>query len=507
MTSAQAELDSARPSDELHNPLCTPDIDLNGVSSLASTSEVMERLNGHFSADVAHILHTSSQPFNSKPTSTPQKSIRNDDENYGHKQYILACLRAKNVDGAINFVQRHIPELTKWLNVQIKRYAPRFVMRIQQTGIIAKAQASIDDVTVVPDGILIDAEAGRIARILGQFGVFRSWAYAHSIDDGDGWIERKELELVWCNLSIASSKCHARRIIQQGIQWGYWTQDKTTKRIYLTGQVKIAKQLVKQAIDADYHHLIETNKPGKRRVQINLSGSLQDASANLYTAWLKSKDPHHKGTTISRDMLCDLWQVSVPTLLKWEAISGISKQANFAQSNNTNVNEVPSHAYLTLNRDGTYASSWRLPNTYLVNDKAIQQHQRTGKATKIRKTVQIEIDQAEQRGAIGDAALPRSGKFYFSEDCSHKVAPFRACSNYLRKLSRKNGDVFKRRYVYVGKRHGVRIFEPYDLTTNAQQTTIHQRLIWQEKHDEFKDIRDEHRRLLQDHHQYLELFT
>ena len=507
MISAQTELSSACPSDEFNSPLCTPDIDLGGVSSLASVSEVMERLNGHFSADAAYILSTSSKQPQSKQTHTHQTSIRNADENYGHKQYVLACLREKNVDGAINFVQRRIPELTKWLHIQIKRFAPHFVTRIQQTSIITKAQASIDDVTVVPDGILIDAEAGRIARILGQFGVFRAWGYAHSIDDGDGWIERAELETVWHNLSIVSSKRHARRIIQQGTQWGYWTQDKVTKRIYLTGQIKVAKQLVKQAIDADYHHLIETNKPGKRCVQINLSGTLQDASAHLYAAWIIAKDPHAKGTTISRDMLCNLWQVSVPTLLKWESITQINKQANFAQSNNTNVDEIPSHAYLTLNRDGTYASSWRLPNTYLVNDKAIQQHQRIGKARKIRKTVQVEIEQAEQRGAIGDAALPRSGKLYFRDIVSTKVEPFRACSNYLRKLSRKNGNIFKCRYVSIGNRHGVRIFEPYDLAINAQQTTIHQRLIWQEKHDEFKSIRDEHRRVLQDHHQYLELFT
>ena len=507
MTSAQSELGSARPPDELHSLLCTPDIDLNGAFSHASVSEVMERLKGHFSADVEHILHTSSKQPHSKPTHIHQKSICNDNESYGHKQYVLACLRAKNVDGAINFVERHIPELTKWLHVQIKRYAPHAVKQIQQTNIISKAQASVANVTVVPDGILIDAEAGRIARILGQFGVCRAWAYAHSIDDGDGWIERAELETVWQNLSIASSKRHARRIIQQGTQWGYWTQDKVTKRIYLTGQVKVAKQLVKQAIDAGYHHLIETNKPGKKRVQVNLSGSLQEASANLYMAWIVAKDPHGKGTTISRDMLCDLWQVSVPTLLKWESITRINKQTNFAQSNSTNINEVPSHAYLTLNRDGTYASSWRLPNTYLVSDKAIQQHQRIGKAWKIRKTVQIEIDQAEQRGAIGDAALPRSGKLYFREDSSHKVEPFRACSNYLRKLSHKNGDVFKRRYVYIGKRHGVQIYEPYDIVTNVQQTTIHQRLIWQEKRDEFKSIRDEHRCVLQDHHQYLALFA
>ena len=143
MISAQTELGSTRPSDELHSPLCTPNIDLNGASSHASVLEVMERLNGHFSADVTHILHTSSQ---TNSTHIPQKPIRNDDESYGHKQYVLTCLRAKNIDGAINFVERHIPELTKWLHVQIKRFAPHVVTRIQQTSITSKSQASVVDV-------------------------------------------------------------------------------------------------------------------------------------------------------------------------------------------------------------------------------------------------------------------------------------------------------------------------------------------------------------------------
>ena len=207
---------------------------------------------------------------------------------------------------------------------------------------------------------------------------------------------------------------------------------------------------------------------------------MQEASAHLYAAWLVAKDPECKGTTISRDLLCDLWQVSVPTLLSWEEIVGIGKQANFAQSNDTSLENVPAHAYLTLNRDGTTASAWRLPNTYFVHNKAIQQHSHTGKATHIKQAVRSEIALAEQRGSIGDAALPRSAKRYFTDHASDKLDAFQACDNYLRKLSRKGGNVFERRYFYVGSRHGVRIYEPFNIETNAQETNIFQRLIWQE---------------------------
>jgi hypothetical protein len=69
----------------------------------------------------------------------------------------------------------------------------------------ASSPAPSLDVSIVPGGVLIDAEAGRIARILGQFGVYRAWAYALSIDNGDGWAEREALEIHWQKVSVASS--------------------------------------------------------------------------------------------------------------------------------------------------------------------------------------------------------------------------------------------------------------------------------------------------------------
>jgi hypothetical protein len=46
-----------------------------------------------------------------------------------------------------------------------------------------------------------------------------------------------------------------------------------------------------------------------------------------------------------------------------------------------------------------------------------------------------------------------------------------------------------RRYFYVGERHGVQIFEPYNLVTNAPGTYLNQRLIWQESDFDFEQLR------------------
>jgi len=127
-----------------------------------------------------------------------------------------------------------------------------------------------------------------------------------------------------------------------------------------------------------------------------------------------------------------------------------------------------------------------------LSDKS-QQHPRTGKAKKVRKAVQREIMRAEQRGDLGDAALPVSGKLYFTHKRGQTMMPLKACSDYLRKVGRSNGDVFLRRYFHIGRRHNVTIFEPFNVITNAPDTSIGQRLIWRESNMRFVDARGSYR--------------
>ena len=71
-----------------------------------------------------------------------------------------------------------------------------------------------------------------------------------------------------------------------------------------------------------------------------------------------------------------------------------------------------------------------------------------------------------------------------------------------------NGDVFERRYFYVGARHGVRIYEPYNIQTNAPETNIFQRLIWQEhRNPTFITERQNFAHTVKDHHDYMALFA
>ena len=113
-------------------------------------------------------------------------------------------MRGKNISGAIEYIQRHAPEQMNWLESQIKHFYPTFRLRKTFSNQFAEDVQNIQpSIALVPDGILVDAEAGRIARLIGQFGVYRAWVFAHSIDDGDGWVERKQLETLWQTVGVA----------------------------------------------------------------------------------------------------------------------------------------------------------------------------------------------------------------------------------------------------------------------------------------------------------------
>jgi hypothetical protein len=455
--------------------------------------EILSKLGGRFAADVRDILQKQADP--NRANVTPERQLAPVGNPLSeHQQFALLRLRAGNTQGAIDYIQRHAPELTGWLSLHLPQ--KRIDKKQWPIGVVRASDHPMP---------FVDPEVGRIAYVLGMFGIYRAWGYGHAIDNGDGWVTRAELEQCWQEAEIATSERHRRRLLKQGTENGFWTVDQTCQRIYLTGQVKLSTQMVRQAITSGLGHLLETNKPGKRRVAIDLSGSMQQAAANLYTGWLSVNDPKQKGKMISRETLCQLWKVSVPTLLKWEALSTIRKQANFAQSNETHTSQVPAHAYLTLNRDGSHAVAWRLPNTYFVGVNLKQG--RTGKSKRIRQRVSIEMAAAEQRGLIRDAAWLGSGRLYFREDASHNADPFRACDAYLRKRSRQDLDVFQRRYFYVGRRHGVDVYEPYNLTAQTPTTSIFQRLIWQEGKREFQQAKVCYHQMLQDQRQYNRLFA
>lgn len=223
MTSVQADFSSAHPVDEI---ACLSDVqlsDLHGASSPAGRQDFEARLGGTFLADITVLLEC--QLLGSRVQ--PEELQGKPSSELTPRQFTLIRIQAGNVEGAIDFVQRHAPEQMDWLNTQLKFH------KLQQSD--TTTPAPFLHIRAVRQTVLIDAEAGRLAKVMGQFGVFRAWAYAHHIDDGDGRVERTKLEDIWRDTQIAQSKRHARRLLKEGIQHGYWTVDRRSQRVYLSG--------------------------------------------------------------------------------------------------------------------------------------------------------------------------------------------------------------------------------------------------------------------------------
>jgi hypothetical protein len=462
------------------------EIQLNNPN-LSHHEQVITKMAGHFSADVTDILLDFDKPeAEAVPRPIQTKTLRISKETWEHREFALISLKRGNNQQAIDYIQRYSPDDLDWIHQQIAARGMK--------SSTAKPAPIIPKIQIIQKIVNIDPELGRLACVLVEFNYFRAWSYAHQIDDGDGWLGRAEAEAIWKATGIAKDKRQARRLISSGINYGYWTFDRATKRLYLSGQERLAARFVNRIIERDLYPALQTNLPGKWRVETDLSGSLQTAEAALYAAWFDVKVQNGHGTTISRETLSLLWQRSVSTLITWEQVVGIEKEANYAQQNSTALDNVPKHAYLTLNRDGTMAAAWRLPNTYRTNLQA--RINRRGKAKKIQKAVKVEIALAEQRGSVGIAALPSFTKLYFDEKPDSDEKPFDACEKLLRKIGKEDGDIHRPRYFYVGRRHRVKIFEPYNILSNKQETYLNQRLRKKEKQPRFVTLRDNYRRVL-----------
>ena len=316
--------------------------------------------------------------------------------------------------------------------------------------------------------VQIDPELARLAYVTGHFALYRIWVYAtRAIGDGSGWVGKGRLEESLRRRNIRMSHRNYNRLIKAGIDL-FWTTDNRTGRIYLSGAERVTKLLTQLCDPID----IETNQPGVRRMHVDLSGSMGDAVAHAYAAWIARKDKKGYGVTISRDALSILWGVSVPTLLDWEKRAKVKKVSNYAQQDNTDPVTCPDHAYLCRAKSGDDFVSWRMPNTYRSDVKS---HKRNGNARKLRQSVRGRSRQPATQGVGGSL---RRGKLYWLDGRKRgKEDGFKKCDVHLR----KHGDVFVPHYVCLGihlkagEKTPIRIYERYDTRYNASVTQMDMR--------------------------------
>lgn len=298
--------------------------------------------------------------------------------------------------------------------------------------------------------VRLDCELARLAIAFRDFNVYRVWAYAHSLGTGAGWIQKDCLYEHLLEMGVIGSRRTFNNILQKG-HGIYWTiglgraADGSEKpRVYLTGYVSVSKKLVGRAL-VENPALVATNRPGRQKVFIDLTGSLRDAQSRVYSAWhsLNTKPDGHN--VISRQKLNELWGRATPTLLGYEESAGIAIEPQYAKHPDPTSALVPKHAFLCADNEGGKYASWRMPNKYIA--PAAESHAHAGNRRKARKAANAIVETSAPVFDIGDG-MQKTGRLYFRDrETARGFQPgYKALDRHLR----RHGDLDRRHYALLG---------------------------------------------------------
>lgn len=305
--------------------------------------------------------------------------------------------------------------------------------------------------------VWVDCELGRVAICRHELPEFRLWNYAHVAAGGSGRILKSQL-VTYCKLlGIATSRSTFNGIIARGNRL-YWRE--RGGYLYLTGWRKLSQRLTRWEAKYAPDH-VETNRPGQRRVLLDLTGSLKLAHASIYNGWIAVKSEKLGYLDIARSTLSALWHRSKKQLLAWEKLIGIRAELRYAEHHDILNPLVPNYAYLCMDTDGKEFASWRMPNRFTPAPATISPH--NGQRRKVRSTCnEIAKDTAPVVSrADGQRRVLRTGKTTFTDRQGKNgtIPAFKQLDKHLR----KHHDILDRRhYAYIATRFGKHIFEMSD---------------------------------------------
>lgn len=300
----------------------------------------------------------------------------------------------------------------------------------------------------------IDCELGRVAICRHELPEFRVWNYAHPAAKGSGRILKSDLYIRLVQLGIATNRSTFNGILARGNRL-YWRE--RGGYLYLTSWKKLASKLTKWQAKYEPDH-VATNRPGQRRVQLDLTGSLKLAHAAVYNGWIAVKSEKLGYLEIARSTLSALWGRSKRQLLTWEKLVGIRAELRYAEHHDITAPLVPNYAYLCLDTDGAEFASWRLPNRFYAAPVNISET--NGQRRRVRSACNdiVKVTEPVVSRADGQRRLQRTGKTTFTDRQGKNgtIPAFKQLDKHLR----KHHDIFDRRhYVYIATRYGKHIFE------------------------------------------------
>ena len=302
--------------------------------------------------------------------------------------------------------------------------------------------------------VLVDPELGRLAVYRRELSEYRVWCYAKKFSDGSGKVNRKAFYDYLHGLGIIASKRTFDDILLRGNHL-YWKARK--HNIYLTGWGKLSKKLTRWA-EKFHPESVTSNRPGMRRVWLDLTGKLQTCHASIYHAWFAVRAGDDGYLDISRAALVDLWGRSVRCLIQWERVAGIKIKERYAESYNINSCMIPPYAYLCVDKNGQEFASWQLPNRFII--PSVNVHQHNGQRRKVRRLVNASVDTSKPaiEKAGGRHRVQRVGRLYFTGKMTKKG--YKSAHKQIDEHLRKHQDIFARRhYAYALRRYGKVIYD------------------------------------------------
>lgn len=302
--------------------------------------------------------------------------------------------------------------------------------------------------------VWIDCELGRVAICRHELPEYRMWLYGHQLANGSGRILRSELSGISGKLGLVTNRSTFNGIIARGNRL-YWRE--RDGYLYLTSWKKLASKLTKWQAKYEPDH-VATNRPGQRRVQLDLTGSLKLAHALIYNGWIAVKSEKLGYLEISRWTLERLWGRNRRQLRSWEALVGIRTEARYAENTDIHNPQIPAHATLCLDKGGGEFSTWQLSNRIYPANTTISNTK--GQGRKVRSAANhaynsIETADLKHGGLL---RVQRTGRLYFTERSGKNgnVSPYKQIDKHLI----KHGDIFQRQhYAYLTTRYGKHIYE------------------------------------------------
>lgn len=241
--------------------------------------------------------------------------------------------------------------------------------------------------------IRIDPELARLSIGLNLASHFRLWAISRHLtrqDNGSSKVSRKDVKGILRHFGIRYTRQQVNHLIRSG-EGLFWNADKNY--IYLRSWAFVAKQLTQNTLDEN--RALLSNKPGVMQVSVSPAGSLEQWEATIYAGWLYYRD----NPTIARSTLEKLFNRTANTLRRWEddrLQCTLTKRKNYAQTPYMRVVDQakpePVFSYIAKTPEGAQVRlMWQVSNSYKV--KGIKEHTAKGQAPKVRKQVNVQLQQ------------------------------------------------------------------------------------------------------------------